>query len=119
MSMVRSTPQVPEWTIGDRLRKARESCGLDTAELAGAMQTSRATVYNYESGATTRLKPYIVKSWALATGVPLDWLQTGELASNPNPPGDSMAAPKKGGGPTAPLLPLVRRPLLRPEQIAA
>ena len=66
-----------EFSIGDRLRRAREYAGLDQDELARAIGTSRNTIGNYETGATKRLKAIYLKSWALATGVPLEWIETG------------------------------------------
>ncbi|WP_082156361.1 helix-turn-helix domain-containing protein [Cellulomonas sp. A375-1] len=72
---------VPQWTIGDRLRKAREAAGVSTAEFAEAIGVSRNTVTNYERG-HVEPRPGALRLWALRTGVPLAWLQTGE---NPRP----------------------------------
>ena len=38
------TGVTPQWTVGDRLRKAREMIGLDRAELAEQIGISRNTV---------------------------------------------------------------------------
>lgn len=75
---------IPEWTLADRLRKARETAGMDQVQLAEAMGIARTTVGNYEHGHTSP-RPYILKEWALVTGVPLWWLK-------------GNAAPE-GGGP--------------------
>lgn len=74
---------IPQFTVGDRLRKAREVTGLEQGEFAEALGVSRNTVGNYESGNTMRLKPIVLKAWSLRTGVPLVWLETG--AENPHP----------------------------------
>lgn len=67
---------VPEWTLGDRLRKAREVAGLEQGELAGRMGVARGTVHNYESDATTKVKRPYLREWAYVTGVSLHWLET-------------------------------------------
>lgn len=69
--------QVPEWTLADRLLKARTSAGMGQAELAKITGLSRQTVSNYERGIVTPRRSGVTL-WALATGVPLGWLLTGE-----------------------------------------
>ena len=56
---------IPSFAIGDRLRKAREHTGLGH------------TVTNYERGHVSP-RAIVLKMWALRTGVPLVWLETGE-----------------------------------------
>ena len=75
---------VPVFTEADRLRKAREMTGLDRASFADLIGVSAKTVLNYETGATTRVKPLVRRAWALATGVPAVWLETGQTPA----PGD-------------------------------
>ena len=65
---------IPEWTQGDRLRKAREDAGLDQKELADRIGVSRATISNAEVGSRETLE-VTIRAWAMATGVPLAWLQ--------------------------------------------
>lgn len=48
---------VPEWTTGDRLRKARELTGLERSEFARELGISRNTVTNYEHG---KVEPRVV-----------------------------------------------------------
>ena len=45
-----TTGQVPEWSIEDRLRKARDLTGLDQDEFAELIGVSRGTVSSYERG---------------------------------------------------------------------
>ena len=71
---------IPEFTINDRLRKAREIAGLEQSELADRMGVSRGTVGNNESGKVS-VRPITIKAWALATGVDAHWLETGETIS--------------------------------------
>lgn len=67
----------PRWTLGDRLRKAREHAGLKQTELAQATGISRASIVSYETGRTIPSRPALL-SWALATGVSLEWLRDEE-----------------------------------------
>ena len=76
-----TTGHVPEWSITDRLRKARELTGLDQTEFADLIGVSRGTVSSYERGADTHKRPYLL-AWAIGSGVSLEWLITGkELAT--------------------------------------
>jgi len=84
---------VPEWTMGDRLRKAREEAGLSQSELAAAIKVSRATVSNAEVGARHPLA-ITVGAWARATGVPEAWLLTGKAAGTPSGPDGGGGLPR-------------------------
>lgn len=75
MANTEPNPQVPGWSIQDRLRKAREHGGFKSQrDLAEAIGTSEATVARYESGTITRMKPLVLKQWAMACGVVYEWL---------------------------------------------
>jgi transcriptional regulator with XRE-family HTH domain len=78
MQITSDTAVVPEWTLADRLRKARLHAGLEQAELAAQTGISRATIVNYENGHTTPGRPALIL-WALCTGVALPWLSVGEI----------------------------------------
>lgn len=71
------TFRIPEWTLADRLRKAREMTGLGQIEFAEHSGISRASVVNYETGRRVPRAVYL-SAWALATGVPVEWLETGK-----------------------------------------
>jgi transcriptional regulator with XRE-family HTH domain len=81
-----AAPNVPVFTVYDRLRKAREHASLEQVDLAEAIGVSRSTVVNYENGRTSedRLKQLYLKQWAMACGVDLGWLLTGEAAVEPD-----------------------------------
>ena len=81
---------MPQWTQADHLRKAREHAELEQADLATAIGVSRNTVINYERGKVQPRK-HVVMAWALATGVPVVWLETG------NAPGGGQPGPDGGG----------------------
>ena len=76
---------VPEWTRGDRMRKALEHAGVGVTGMADYMGVTRQAVGNWIAG---RVKPskQTMRLWAMRTGVPLVWLETG-------------AAPVVGPGP--------------------
>src|SRR5437868_6128097 len=66
---------VPSWTLGDRLRKARELAALEQGELASRIGVSRGTVSNYELGRGTRPpKRIVLRAWAAECHVPYSWL---------------------------------------------
>jgi len=73
---------VPEWTLGDRLRKARELTGLEVHEFADEIGIHRNSVGNYERG--RRPRPIVLKAWALRSGVSAAWLETGQMNSQAN-----------------------------------
>jgi transcriptional regulator with XRE-family HTH domain len=71
--MATATP--PTWTLGDRLRKARDSAGFTQTELANYLGLARNTVANYE---TDHREPSArtVADWAVICDVPVEWLLT-------------------------------------------
>ena len=77
----------PELPQAARLHLARYLAGLDMQELAEATGISRSTIRNYESLTWNRPRnPAYLRLWAMATGVPLSWLQTGTVPG----PGDGQ-----------------------------
>lgn len=72
---------VPEWTVGDRLRKAREVTGLDQRQFAERLGVSRQTITNAEKGHVA-VRRITLNAWALATGVSVAWLETGVVPSS-------------------------------------
>lgn len=76
--MEHMTTSVPVFTLGDRLRKARELAGLTQTQLAASLGIGRRSVSRYEDG-DKEPKRGVVMAWSMATGVPLVWLQSGQL----------------------------------------
>jgi transcriptional regulator with XRE-family HTH domain len=68
---------IPDWTLGDRLRKAREARGLSQTELSEMADISRRSISKYEADEAMPRRPQLL-AWAMATGVPTDWLEQGE-----------------------------------------
>lgn len=66
---------VPEFTFGDRLRKAREHAGLSREELAETLGVNVKSLWNWEAGLNKpRNVVELAQQWADATGVPAEWL---------------------------------------------
>jgi DNA-binding XRE family transcriptional regulator len=67
---------IPLWTLGDRLRKAREQAGLRQDDLAAILGLSSATISNYEKGLRHPRggELALIERWAEETCVDRDWL---------------------------------------------
>ena len=64
---------VPTWTLGDRLRKAREHAGLKQTEMAEEIGIGRSSIINYEKNAAIPPRSVLI-AWALRCGVDYEWL---------------------------------------------
>ena len=82
---------VPEFGLNDRVRKAREYAGLDQTALAEMTGLSRTTIARTEQGRSIPRRPALI-AVALATGVNLEWLETGKTPAGDNPDGGSECA---------------------------
>lgn len=86
---------IPELnTLPNRLRAARELTGLDQGEFAERAGLSRTGV-NAAEGGKSAPRRSTLKLWALTTGVPLSWIETGE-APSPGGDGASIGARPEG-----------------------
>jgi transcriptional regulator with XRE-family HTH domain len=76
----------PKWDLSDRLNKALRHSGKSTQQMADELGVHRNTISNYTSG---RKQPdrRTILAWAVATGVPVVWLETGEAADDQGPSG--------------------------------
>src|SRR6187402_1025231 len=83
MTIATHDRRYPQFTIGDRLRKARTQLGpdMDAAAFADLIGVSRGTITNYELEKTPaeKMRPIVLNAWALATGVDPQWLRDGRL----------------------------------------
>jgi len=79
-------PVIPEWTFGDRLRKARELAGLRQDAMAALLHVSAATISNWEIGASHPRGDVfeVAHRWASITRCDLAWL-LGARAGAHNP----------------------------------
>jgi len=69
-----STTLVPEFTLGDRLAKARSIVDLTAAQMAHRLGVSRNTITNYEKGHTSPNRAVLL-AYESITGVPVWWLE--------------------------------------------
>lgn len=76
---------IPEWTLGDRLGKALSAAGIGPGEMASYLDIHRNTVSAYINDRQP-IKRQTLMLWAMRTGVPLEWLEAGEMPSGPTPP---------------------------------
>lgn len=110
---------IPEWTMGDRLRKAREAAGLEQQELAQKIGVARTTISNAEKGKVNP-RQIVINSWSLATGVPVQWLQNGETPTGgPGGGNFTMCARRDSNSQPSDWYPDVLRPAIiaRPEVV--
>jgi transcriptional regulator with XRE-family HTH domain len=79
---------VPPITLGWRLKIALSHGGIKAEHMADALDVSRQTVSRWMSDKGAPPKRVYLKEWAEATGVPLQWLETGaEPCITPPPNG--------------------------------
>lgn len=100
MSIDVSHGYIPRPNKAQRMRLAREHRGLDTKAFADEIGVSRQSVMAYERGAQNA-RPVVMRMWAMATGVDLDWLETGQ-ETTPPPSGDGAEIserPRRGSNP--------------------
>lgn len=69
---------VPEWTVGDRMRKALDGADLGVQEIADELGVTRSAVGKWLHGHVTPRRA-VLMGWAQLTGVSLEWLETGDV----------------------------------------
>lgn len=74
-------PEQFRFTMGDRMRKAIEFSGLSSNKVAEQLQVNRSTVSNWLNGRNRPRRRDLV-AFALMTGYPAEWLETGEVPQN-------------------------------------
>lgn len=74
----------------DRLGKALKVGGVSSNEMAEHLGVSRTTISNYINGRTEPKRSQL-RDWAFKTGVPLSWLEHGEIGDGTNPDGGGDA----------------------------
>lgn len=84
---------VPTWTVGDRLRKAREDAELSQNQLADEIGISRRSVSTYEASASPPKLPVLL-AWSFRTHVPMEWIRDG-IDPGPDGPGSPFAVTRQ------------------------
>jgi transcriptional regulator with XRE-family HTH domain len=88
MALADDSRNIPQWTRGDRLRKAREVAGLNQKDMAERFGVSRTTVGGWEDDAQptkgiTLME--MIDQWADITGVDAAWIAGFRIGSNRTP----------------------------------
>lgn len=96
---------IPQWTQGDRLRKALDHAGMKVGEMSEYLGIDRNTAGNYMAD-RTRVPGPVLRLWAMRTGVPMGWIVTGDTKERPKGPGGGGApAAAEFTSPTEPYMP--------------
>jgi transcriptional regulator with XRE-family HTH domain len=77
---------IPEFQLGDRMALALRNAGHSQQEAAEYFGVTRQTISAWTNGRNVPKKGELTL-WALWTGVPLSWLQTGEKPADGGPDG--------------------------------
>jgi transcriptional regulator with XRE-family HTH domain len=86
MSTQENLGGVPTWTLGWRLKRALSWGEVGAGEMAEYLGYSKAQISRYLNDKGEAPRPAILKQWAMRCGVPLAWLEDGEVdLRGPNP----------------------------------
>ena len=80
---------IPEWSFGDRLRKARKSAGFSQEDLAGRIGVALSSYGTWEAERATPRGTVLVdvaRKVSDETGVPAEWLLGLGISSFPDDP---------------------------------
>ncbi|HRE03177.1 MAG TPA: helix-turn-helix transcriptional regulator [Ilumatobacteraceae bacterium] len=72
------------WTLGDRLRAAREEAGYEVRTFSALTGISPGTITNYEKDRSRPRAPYL-RAWSEVTGFDARWLLTGHIPDGGEP----------------------------------
>lgn len=64
---------IPQWTVGDRMAKARREADIPTAVMCEYLGIHRNSLHAYERG-RSRPPRAVLRLWAMRCNVPLEWL---------------------------------------------
>lgn len=83
---------VPQWSVGDRMAKARKDAGLSQEDMANRLGVKLPTVSTWERDfRQPREMLTVLASWAAICGVPRWWLIDGEGGLATSSDSDSTA----------------------------
>lgn len=68
---------VPEWTLGERLAKARSRAKVTKEEMGDILGIAPRTVLRYEADRSA-LRDGPLRLWAMRCNVPYEWLKSGQ-----------------------------------------
>lgn len=92
MAMNEEANNIPQFHMGDRLRKALAVSGVSVEDIAAEIGVTPNTAGNYMA-LRTNPKRSVVAQWALKTGISFDWLWTGlgHSESDPTDPSEQVS----------------------------
>lgn len=94
--------QVPEWTLGWKLKRALDFAGVTAQEMAAELGVHVGTVSRYMNDREEPRRAYLI-AWALRCGIPLSWFLADEparpVADDYGPPSDVTDADIPSGMP--------------------
>jgi len=70
---------IPQWTLGWRLARSLAHAGMTMQEMADELGVARTTVSRWINDHGAPPRRAFVNQWSLITGVPVQWLLTGEV----------------------------------------
>lgn len=83
--------QALQFDVSDRLRKSLQASGVSQQDMVDYLDVSRNTVSRWVNG-TGPIKKSMLRLWALKTGVPFTWLESGVITDDsPSPDGERTA----------------------------
>lgn len=92
---------IPALTLGWRLKMALDHSDISVQAMANQLGVTRATLSRWMSDKGSRPKKAYLMQWALLTGVPFEWIETGRIAPpDPDGNGGRQHATSLGGSPT-------------------
>lgn len=68
------TGQVPEWTLGWRMKRALAHAGMTAEEMADELGYATKTMSRWTNDKGAPPRSVILKRWAMKCGVPYAWL---------------------------------------------
>ena len=86
-----TTTDTLEWTLGDRLAKARRRNGWSQADLAERLGIGRRSISRYEEDHARPSRAVLI-AWAQVTDTPLAWLEGGDVSV---PKSDHLGEPSR------------------------
>lgn len=72
MSEAAIRSEVPDWTLGWKLKRALDFAGVSAQDMAAELGVHVATVSRWMNDRETPRRAYVM-AWALRTGVPVSW----------------------------------------------
>ena len=90
---------IPNLTLGWRLRMSLDYANISVQQMANQLGVSRTTLSRWMADKGERPKRAYLSQWALSTGVPFEWISTGQAPPDrggEDPRGEPSQRPTQG-----------------------